>query len=81
MSVTVKQMIEEMPDLANVVMPLRTKVSKRAYISLVYHQRKVDEILNQYRGKEWAKLLKGLYEQAHELPEDTVGYAYRHKLL
>ncbi len=43
MKITVKQMIEEMPELAKIVMPPRTRISQTTMIELVYHQRKVDE--------------------------------------
>ena len=81
MGITVKQMIEEMPELAKIVMPPRTRISRKTLIELVYHQRKVDEVLNRHRGKDWAWLLRALDNQAHELPENSMGYQYWHKLL
>lgn len=81
MRISVEQMIEEMPELAKIVVPPRTRISRKTLIELIYHQRKVDEVLNRHRGKDWAGLLAALYNQAHELSENTMGYQYWHNLL
>ena len=80
MSITVKQMIEEMPHLGKIVMPPRTRISKRALISLIYYQRKLDEVYDQYSGKEWATLLNPVNLDPRCFPENTIGYTYRQEL-
>ena len=76
MSITVKQMIEEMPDLAKVIMPPRSRISKKNLISLIYYQRKLDEVWNHCRKADWAHLMLCLDNQRNGFPEGTVGYDY-----
>ena len=37
MSITIKQMIEEMPGLAKIVMPPGSRISRKNLISLIYY--------------------------------------------
>ena len=76
MNITVKQMIEEMPELAKIVMPPRSRISRKNLISLIYYQRKADEVLNRCRGVDWAHLMICFDSQRDGLPEGTVGYDY-----
>ena len=75
-NITVDQMIEEMPGLAKIVMPPRSRISKKNLISLIYYQQKAEEVWNRCRDADWAHLLICLENQRWGSPEGTVGYDY-----
>ena len=75
-NITVKQMIEEMPGLAKIVMPPRSRISRKNLISLIYYQQKVEEVWNHCRGADWAHLMICLDNQMNGFPKGTVGYDY-----
>ena len=75
-NITVEQMIEEMPGLAKIVMPPRSRISRKNLISLIYYQQKVEEVWKHCRGADWAQIMICLENQRRGFPEGTVGYDY-----